>query len=93
VTTGPKPSLAREVELVDRAMTALRLAQYDVELATIATFDRETAGQGQLAEDAAAIAIETHCKRHDRATELLDAFDRRWPSSAQRSRLTAACTH
>lgn len=86
------PTLAREVELIDRAMSELRLAHYATALQTIDVFERETAGHGQLGEDAAAIAIEAHCRLHDSVTDKLDAFDRRWPSSAQRARLTAACS-
>jgi len=93
VPTVSGPTLAREVELIDRAMSELRLAHYATALLTIDLFERETAGHGQLGEDAAAIAIEAHCRLHDSVTGMLDAFDRAWPSSAQRTRLTAACTH
>jgi hypothetical protein len=87
-----RATLAREVELVDRAMTALRAGQPDHALAAIAVFERETAGHGQLAEDAAAIDIEARCRLHDADLGArLAAFDARWPHSAQRPRLTAAC--
>jgi hypothetical protein len=89
IVVDEPPSLAREVELVDRAMLALRHGDTDDALAAMAIYDRETAGRGQLAQDAAAIAIDAHCRRGDAVTELLAAFDKRWPSSAQRTRLCA----
>jgi hypothetical protein len=84
------PSLAREVELIDRAS---RSSDYTTALQTIDVYERETAGHGQLGEEAAAIAIEAHCHLHDSVTEMLEVFDRTWPRSAQRARLTAACGH
>ena len=87
---GPA-SLAREVELIDRAMASLKLGHPSDALVTIKTFVAETAGSGQLAEDAAAIEIEARCQLHQPVAAELDTFDRRWPSSAQRARLTAAC--
>ena len=82
--------LAREVALIDAAMTALATDPAQA-LATIQIFDAETAGHGQMAEDAAAIAIEAHCKLHDAVTAQLATFDARWPGSAQRTRVTEAC--
>ena len=83
--------LAREVALIDAAMTALRTDPGQA-LATIQVYDTETAGRGQLAEDAAAIAIEARCALHEPgAPAKLAAFDVRWPTSAQRVRLTEAC--
>ena len=84
--------LAREVELVDRAMAALRRNDPRAALAAVHTHVTETAGAGQLAEDAAAIEIEALCKLHDASVgSKLAAFDARWPQSAQRSRLTSHC--
>ena len=79
--------LAREVALIDAAGRAEPRAA----LAVLQIYETETAGRGQLAEDAAAIAIEAHCKLHDDATAKLAAFDARWPTSAQRARLAEAC--
>jgi hypothetical protein len=80
------PSLAREVELIDRAMVALRADDPGSALATLTIYQHETAGHGQLAEDAAAIDIEARCRRHEPVSDLLAAFERRWPHSAQRTR-------
>lgn len=83
--------LAREVALIDAAMTALKGDPAQA-LATIQIYDTETAGHGQLAEDAAAIAIEARCALHaPDAAARLAGFDVRWPTSAQRARLTEAC--
>lgn len=84
-------SLAREVELVDRAMSALRAGQPQDALASIALYHRETGDRGQLLEDASAIDIEASCTLHLDVSAKLAAFDATWPSSAQRSRLTSAC--
>ncbi len=84
--------LAREVELIDRAMAALRSGDAAGALASIRTHGRETHGAGQLAEDAAAIEIEALCRLHDSSTAAkLDSFDANFPRSAQRSRLTTVC--
>lgn len=84
--------LAREVALIDAAMSALRGGDPTAALDAIHTHARETRGAGQLAEDAAAIEIEALCRLHDPTTaEKLDAFDVRFPRSAQRSRLTTVC--
>jgi hypothetical protein len=84
--------LAREVALVDQAMAGLRRGDTTAALDAIHRYDAETAGGGQLAEDAAAIAVEALCQQGDgSASAKLDAFDRRWPHSAQRARLSTAC--
>jgi hypothetical protein len=84
--------LAREVELVDLAMAALRRGDAGEALAAVRRHAAETGGRGQLAEDAAAIEIEALCRRHDPTTAArLAAFDARFPRSAQRSRLTSRC--
>jgi hypothetical protein len=88
-TTGA--GLGREVELIDRAAAAEREGRPDDALEAIRVFQREIGDRGQLAEEAAAIEIEVTCRRHGAATDQLAAFDRRWPSSAQRARLAAAC--
>jgi hypothetical protein len=87
-----RADLAREVALVDQAMAALRRGEPAAALAAVRVHAAETAGAGQLAEDAAAIEIEALCRLHDpTAGAKLAAFDARWPRSAQRSRLTARC--
>jgi hypothetical protein len=84
-------SLSREVELIDRAMLLVRRGDARDAIGVIATYERETRGQGQMAEDASAIEIEARCRLHEDASGKLSAFDRRWPSSAQRSRLQTLC--
>ena len=94
VPTAPqaRADLAREVELVDLAMAALRRGDTTSALAAIRMHGAETRGAGQLAEDAAAIEIEALCRNHDPSVATkLDAFDARFPRSAQRSRLSATC--
>ncbi len=87
-----RADLSREVELLDLAMTALRAGDTTSALAAIRKHASETRGAGQLAEDAAAIEIEALCRRHDPSVVAkLDAFDARFPRSAQRSRLSATC--
>lgn len=84
--------LAREVELVDAAMAALRDGNPTSAIQSVRLHRAETADRGQLAEDAAAIEIEALCKLHDRKVVVkLEAFDARWPESAQRSRLSTNC--
>jgi hypothetical protein len=84
--------LRREVELIDQAMAAMKRGDAATALAAVRTHALETAGTGQLAEDATAIEVEALCKLHDpRVGEKLAAFDERWPDSAQRSRLTTSC--
>jgi hypothetical protein len=84
-------TLAREVELIDDAMASLHSGDATAALAAIAAFQRETAGHGQLLEEASAIEVEASCKLHLDVTDKLAAFDRAWPSSPERARLTAAC--
>jgi hypothetical protein len=92
VAHAPEPvSLAREVELIDKAMLLVRRGDARDAIGVIATFERETRGAGQMAEDASAIEIEARCRLHEDAGAQLSAFDRRWPSSAQRSRLQTIC--
>ena len=84
--------LGREVALIDRAMAAMRSGNSAAALAAVRTHATETAGAGQLAEDAAAIEIEALCRLHDSTVDTkLEAFDKRWPESAQRARITASC--
>lgn len=87
------PDLAREVALVDAADAALRRGDARAALASVRLHRAETANRGQLAEDIAAIEIEALCRLGDRVRveAKLAAFDTRWPSSAQRSRLTTTC--
>jgi hypothetical protein len=84
--------LAREVELIDMAMAALKRGDANAALDAIHTHARETRGAGQLAEDAAAIEVEALCRLHDPTTaEKLETFDAHFPRSAQRSRLGTVC--
>lgn len=96
VVVAPEPApatLSREIELVDRAALALRTSDFAAALATLRSYDSETAGAGQLAQDAAALHVEALCRTHDSgAARELAAFDQRWPRSAQRSHLTSVCT-
>jgi hypothetical protein len=87
----PEVSLAREVQLIDDAMASLRSGHPTEALAAVAAYHRETGDRGQLAEEASAIEIEASCTLHVDVRDKLAAFDRTWPSSAQRARLTAAC--
>ena len=84
-------NLSREVELIDRAMASLRSGSAAAALASIALFDKETFGRGQMAEEAAAIEIEARCTLREDVSKRLAAFDHKWPSSSQRTRITAAC--
>ncbi len=93
---GPQPGapieLGREVELVDQAMAALRRGDPRAALRVMQDYAREAAGGGQLAEDAAAIEVEALCKLGDpSAVDRRARFDARFPRSAQRARLAAAC--
>jgi hypothetical protein len=85
-------ALGREVELVDLAMAALRRGDAAGALRIVHDYTAEAAGAGQLTQDAAAIEIEALCRLGDpRARDKLAGFDLRFPRSAQRSRLEAAC--
>ena len=88
----PHATLSREVELVDSAMSQVRHGNFDSALATLRIYTDETAGRGQLAEDASAIEVEASCRlKSPTAAARFDAFDREWPLSAQRARLVEAC--
>jgi len=89
---APHATLAREVDLLDHAMTSLRGGDLAATLATIRLYQSEAGDRGQLAEDAAAIEVEALCASHDEASiAKLATYDQRWPRSAQRSRLADAC--
>ena len=89
VAPPAEADLAREVELIDQAMVALRQGKPGDALAAIRKHAVETRGHGQLAEDAAAIEIEASCRLHDpKVAAKLAAFDERYPTSVQRSRLS-----
>jgi len=99
-TTGTAPEnasrsgieLGREVELIDVAMAALRRGDAAGALRTMQEYAAEAGDAGQLRQDAAAIEIEALCKLRDPAArDKLAAFDARFPHSAQRTRLDAAC--
>ncbi len=84
--------LGREVELIDRAMAAMRRGDPAAALAAVRVHAGESAGAGQLAEDAAAIELEALCRTHDESfPRKLDVFDVRWPESAQRARISSSC--
>ena len=86
-------TLEREVELVDSAMAAVAARDGSKALSILAMYATETQGAGQLAEDAAAIEAEATCSLDTTsATRVLAAFDARYPQSAQRARITAACS-
>jgi len=91
VSAAEPVSLSREVELIDRAMLLVRRGDARDAIGVIAAFGRGTLGQGQMAEDASAIGIEARCRLHEGVGDAIAAFDRRWPSSAQRSRLQHLC--
>jgi hypothetical protein len=81
-------SLSREVELIDQAMTALRGHDPVAALAAMRTFERETLGHAQMAEEAAAITIEAHCDLGEDVADRIAAFELAYPESAERSRIT-----
>lgn len=89
--TRKRADLAREVAIIDDAMAAMRRSDYPAALTAVHQHTVETDGGGQLAEDAAAIEIEALCRSHHSVFAKLQAFEARWPSSAQRSRLTNNC--
>ncbi|MEO8550794.1 MAG: hypothetical protein ABI678_12500, partial [Kofleriaceae bacterium] len=84
-------TLAREVQLVDGAIAALRESDLPSALEILAVYDREAAGHGQLAEDAAALTIEARCRSHEPISDQLASFDQHFPHSVQRARITASC--
>lgn len=84
-------TLAREVQLVDGAIDALRQNDVTGALEILTVYDREAAGHGQLAEDAAAVQIEARCRDHQVISDQLAAFDQHFPHSVQRARITASC--
>jgi hypothetical protein len=91
-TAPPRATLKREIELVDDAMQALHRRDFAGALAAIHSYQLETSGAGQLAEDAYAIEVEALCATGDPAAPVkLATFLERWPRSAQRPRLGAAC--
>ncbi|HEX5058859.1 MAG TPA: hypothetical protein VFV99_05835 [Kofleriaceae bacterium] len=84
-------SLAREVELIDLAGVSLKRRAPHAALEAIKAYERETHGRGQMAEEAAAIAIEARCNMDLDVTAAIERFDARWPESAQRERIQTAC--
>lgn len=84
--------LGREVELVDRAMAALRRGEPDEALRVVRVYAAEAGDRGQLTQDADAIAVEALCRLRDPgAGDRLAQFAARFPRSAQRARLAAVC--
>ena len=89
---GVAIELGREVALIDLAMAALRRDDAAGALRTMQEYAAEAGDAGQLRQDAAAIEIEALCKLGDPAARRKRAaFDARFPHSAQRARLEAAC--
>jgi hypothetical protein len=85
-------TLAREIELIDRATIALRDGDLAAASAVLSIYDVEAAGRGQLAQEADALEVEVVCRANDpTATARLAAFAQRWPRSPQLSHLTGAC--
>ncbi|HEY0252410.1 MAG TPA: hypothetical protein VGC41_12835, partial [Kofleriaceae bacterium] len=72
-------------------MASLRSNDPDAALATLVTYEHESAGHGQLEEDAAALVIDAKCHAHQPVSDSLREFDRRYPSSAQRGHLAETC--
>lgn len=87
----PPATLSREVELIDLAMVSLRKNAPRAAIEAIRVFERETFGQGQMAEEAAAIEIEARCTLREDVTAALADFDLEWPESAQRERIQTTC--
>lgn len=84
--------LGREVALIDLAMAALRRDDAAAALRAVQEYAAEAGDTGQLGQDAAAIEVEALCKLGDPAArDRRAAFDARFPHSAQRARLEAAC--
>ena len=83
--------LAREVQLVDGAIDALRESDLPGALEILTVYEREAAGRGQLAEDAAALTIEARCRSHQPISAQLASFDQHFPHSVQRAHITASC--
>lgn len=92
ITPVTPATLAREVALLDAAMTSLHENDPADALATLAIYDRETLGHGQLAEDASALEIEARCRTNQPVADKLATFDQRWPHSVQRARITERCS-
>ncbi|MBL8625423.1 MAG: hypothetical protein JNK64_29195, partial [Myxococcales bacterium] len=84
--------LARELELLRTARTALRGGAAVDALAALAIYRREFA-DGQLAEEAAVLAVEAACAagRTDELERLRAGFARRWPSSTAKAKVERMC--
>jgi len=97
VDPAPEPAqepatLGRETILIDDATSSLRNGHPADTLATLAIYQRETGGHGQMVQDAESLELEALCALH--APEVpakLAAFRQRWPKSAELARITAAC--
>ena len=84
--------LDREVALIDRASAALASGDTLRAITTIHLYVTETAGRGQLAEEAAAIEVEAMCTADmPAAPKKLAAFRAAFPRSTQAARLITAC--
>jgi hypothetical protein len=85
-------TLAREIELIDRATAALRAHDTNAAVRALEVYDTETRGHGQLAQDAGALHVEALCRAA--APEAPAAFARfiaSWPTSPQRRHLESVC--
>src|SRR5258708_6779217 len=86
------PALAREVELIDRAQSALRDDRPSDALDALATYTREVGAHGQLAREAAKLEVEAACRANaPDSADRLAALARRYPGAVT-TRLRAACT-
>jgi hypothetical protein len=78
------------VALLDRAIAALRARQPHDAREVLSIYEQEIGERGQLARDAAELAIEISCTTHARdVADRLAAFAKRWPRLAAHAR--AAC--
>ena len=88
---APADSLTRELSWLRAARAALRAGTPDAALIALASYQREFTA-GQLAEEAAALAVEAACAAGRGDVEARRAaFMRQWPTSTARARVERAC--
>ena len=88
---APADSLTRELAWLRAARAALRAGTPDAALIALASYQREFTA-GQLAEEAAALAVEAACAAGRGDVEARRAaFMRQWPTSTARARVERAC--
>jgi hypothetical protein len=92
VPPGPVDTLARENELLRRAVSALAQGQPAAAITAIDVHRRELP-DGQLAHDIAALRIQAQCRlgQHDLAARARAALLARWPSSPHLDAIDRAC--